>query len=241
MYFSAPVSLQYVGAVRGSHGATAVPRRNRRSRSNAVSAESFHPPFDRLADLVEEHLPPDDEPQLHAHLALCPYCANEVAWLERTIELMRTDESEDAPSHVIARAVHLLLLPGADDVPSRWRRVLATLRFDSGQAPLALAVRGPQLRTRQLLYGAEECDLDLRITPVGDRWSVSGQLLGPDGSGRVELHGAGGVVQATTALSDLGEFVLPPVSSGGYTLRLRAGDLEVEVTSLDLGAGDEAG
>lgn len=199
---------------------------------------SPHPPFDRLADLAEGRLARDAQAAVRAHLTVCARCAGDAAWLERTIGLMRADaaENEDAPAHVVARAARLLRPPATDAAASRWRRVLATLQFDSGQMPLAPAMRATAPGTRQLLYGAAGCDLDLRIAPAGDRWVVSGQALGPEGGGEVELRDAAGTSRAASALSDLGEFALPPVPPGGYTLRLRVADVEVEIADLSLGA-----
>jgi hypothetical protein len=145
---------------------------------------------------------------------------------------MRTDLSEDAPPAVIARA-RRLFRPQAAPTPPERRRIPALLRFDSRQQPLALGVRSGQPAVRQLLLKAEDYDLDVRIIPAGADWQVSGQLLGPTVNGQIELQGDAGILQA--ALNDLGEFSLPPTSSGVYSLILRLGNLEVELPQLEIG------
>ena len=138
------------------------------------------------------------------------------------------------------------------------RRIPAWLYFDSLQRPLALGIRSGQPAVRQLLFKAENYDLDMRITPAGADWRISGQLLGPEPNGQVELRraadrrdsfgcevqhrlpdrsgsqGVAGMVQAE--LNDLGEFSLPPASPGIYSLILHLGNLEVELLQLEMGA-----
>ncbi len=193
---------------------------------------SSHISFERLADLVEGRLPPVEQLQLLPHVSTCTRCATEKAWLERVTSLMRADIMEDVPPAIIARA-RRLLQPQAPLIPTERRCILALLRFDSLQQPLALGVRGGQATARQILVNAEEYDLDLRITPVGSAWQVSGQLLGPDPKGQIELQGPAQTVQA--GCNQLGEFNLPLVSAGSYNFILRVADLDIELPRLDIG------
>lgn len=190
---------------------------------------SSHISFERLADLVEGRLPPAEQSQLLIHLSGCDRCAAEKAWLEQVIGLMRTDTTEDAPSAVIARARRLF----QPQVAPTKRRVPALVYFDSRGRPLALGVRSGQPAAWQLLLKAGDYDLDMRITPVDAAWQISGQLLGPDTNGQIELQGDAGVVQAD--LNNLGEFSLPPTPPGVYRLVLRLADLEVELHQLEIG------
>jgi hypothetical protein len=212
---------------------------------------SSHLSFERLVDLVEGRLSPAEQTPLLTHLSGCTRCAAEKAWLERVIGLMRTDKTEEAPPAVIARAQRLFqgrVAPGPSEAAtgsSLRRRIPALLHFDSLQRPLALGMRGGQPAARQLLLKAEDYELDMRITPAGTAWQVSGQLLGPETKGEVELQraadrdssqGATGVLQAE--LNDLGEFNLPPTPPGIYQLLLRLGNLEVELPPLEIGVGN---
>lgn len=200
------------------------------------SIPSPHIPFAKLADLIEERLAPNERAASLAHAAACALCREQMAGLTRTVELMRTDVTEDAPPHVIARALHLFPPRDITDdatKPSVWRRILATLSFDSAQLTPAFGLRSAQpAAARQLLFSAGENDLDLRIAPGGEGWVVSGQVLGGCTGGGVELQGA--VSASQTILNNLCEFTLPPVPAGSYTLRLRLGDSEVEVPGLEL-------
>ena len=66
-----------------------------------------HPPFDRLADLAEGLLGAADRTAVERHVSTCSRCGDDVAWLIQTIGLMRSDDTESAPEHVINRAVRL--------------------------------------------------------------------------------------------------------------------------------------
>lgn len=198
-----------------------------------MSILSSHVAFGRLADLVEGRLEPDEQAQVRRHVAVCPRCAANASWLESVIGLMRSDDSEVVPSPVVARAVRLFRARAAQQAAGLLERVQAVLRFDSGQLPVAYGVRAEQPMARQLLFGAGVRDLDLRVAPAGDGWSVSGQVLGPCTGGQATLQGAEGAAQAT--LNNLCEFTLPPVRTGRYTLLLRLPEAEVEVQGLELG------
>jgi anti-sigma factor RsiW len=200
-----------------------------------MSFLSPHISFERLTDLVEGRLSADEWADLHGHLAACSRCAADLSWLTRAITLMRTDDSQDTPALVIARAVRLFRSRAeqAASAPNLRQRVLALLRLDSAQPPLALGLRAGQAAARQLLFSAGERDLDVRLTPAGDAWVVSGQLLGPEASGQAELRGEAIRVQAS--LNDLSEFVLPPVPAGHYGLILHLKEAEIEVPNLQIG------
>ena len=120
-------------------------------------------------------------------------------------------------------------------------RVAAVLTFDSWAAgSLALGVRAVPSDTRHLLFAAKGRDIDIRIAPAAGYFAVTGQILGPDESGMVELARASGDDDATasahaTALDAMGEFRLEGVRRGAYVLTLRLGDDEIVLPRIDVG------
>ncbi|MBK8903199.1 MAG: zf-HC2 domain-containing protein [Anaerolineaceae bacterium] len=194
---------------------------------------SSHIRFERLVDLVEDRLSADEQSQIVAHLASCPQCTAEKAWLERVIGLMRADNSESAPAAAIDRTLRLFQARQAKAAPRERRRIFALLQFDNTLPPLAFGLRSGQAQTHQRLYSAGDFDLDLRLKPAGEKWVVSGQLLGPATSGQAELRGESTQVKAE--LNELSEFTLTAVPSGLYTLILHLDEIEIEVTTLELG------
>lgn len=194
---------------------------------------SRHPRFDALSALAEARLAPAAQAEVETHVAACARCTATVAWLARTLSLMRTDQSEDAPPAVIARAIRLLR-PAPQTAPgSLRRRIAAILSFDSRGMALAPGLRGAAAQPRQLLYGAGEYEVDLRITAVGSAWALAGQVLGPGAGGSVLLEGSAG--SASAALSELREFSLSPAAAGSYALRLLLDNTEIEIEGLELG------
>jgi hypothetical protein len=113
-------------------------------------------------------------------------------------------------------------------------RILAALHFDSvGLAP-AFGVRSGKPGARQLLFHAGVDEIDLRIEPAGQAWTVSGQVLGGSAAnGRAILQGTAGISQTT--LNELSEFTLPPVQAGSYKLVLSLANVDVEIEEIRIG------
>lgn len=200
-----------------------------------MSTDFSHIPFDRLVDLAEGRLPTEERDQLLAHIASNPQAAAEFAELERMLDLMRSDDMEDAPSYVVSRANRLMRQKKSGEVaqPNLIQRLVALLKFDSAMAPAAAGIRSVQSDVRQMLYSAEGYDIDLRVMPTGDTWMVSGQLLGPSAQGQAMLQGPATVY---ADLNELSEFNLDGVPSGQYTLTLHLEDVDIDIDSLDIGA-----
>lgn len=191
-------------------------------------------PFELLVDLAEGRLAPLEVAELRARIAADPLAQAELAAIEELIGLMRSDDSIDAPEHVIGRALRLMRQPLASPAPGALRRLVATLRNDSWQPPrLAAGFRSVQAWPRALLLSAGDRELDLQIGPRGAQWELRGQVLGPEEPGVVVLSNTD--ERVTAALNELGEFVLPPVAAGRYTLTLTQDDLEIVVPDLELG------
>ena len=195
-----------------------------------------HIPFSQLVDYVEGNLPLDMRTDLEAHAAACSRCFGELVQLERLVGLMRTDTAQDAPSSIINNAVDLfrkktVRAPTSSGLRSR---ILAALHFDSvGLAP-AFGVRSGKPGARQLLFHAGVDEIDLRIEPAGQVWTVSGQVLGGSAAnGRAILQGTSGISQ--TALNELSEFTLPPVQAGTYKLILSLANVDVEIEEIRIG------
>jgi hypothetical protein len=202
---------------------------------------SIHPPLEQLADLAEGRLDAEREREARAHLSSCRECAGQVATLESVTQLMRSDDSADAPRDVIFGAVRLFdsRRAAADERPGLLRRLVAALAFDSGSQRPAYGLRSGQPgAARQLLFSAGEgLDLDVRMEEGAGGWLVAGQVLGACEGGRAEAFAEGSDEPVAGAdLNELCEFALPPLPSGRYALRLTLGGVEIEVSSLDLDA-----
>jgi anti-sigma factor RsiW len=199
-----------------------------------VSIASPHISLAQTVDLIEGRLSVADQVQAQSHIVACARCAAELARLSRVIGLMRADTGEDAPPHVTTRAVALFRSGRVPAFPEPRQRLLAALRFDSGRTPQPLGVRAGVLSDRQLLFVADQAAVDLRIIRAGELWGIIGQVFGRALSGQVDLLGVAATAQVV--INDLGEFRLPPVPSGIYTLTVRLANADVEVVGLEVGA-----
>ncbi len=155
--------------------------------------------------------------------------------------LRRAVAEPDAPPALLRAAIGLWPAAGLPTLQTAarnaLRRVVAALSFDSwAAAPLAQGMRSITSPTRHLLFTALGRDIDLRITREADAFAVTGQVLGPDETGEVELmaDSAPGVA-LVCALDPLGEFRLVGVAAGRYRLVLRSGDDEIALPAIDVG------
>lgn len=163
-----------------------------------------------------------------AHIATCSACHDTLNRLRHLISMMKNDTGQDAPRDVLLSAINIFSSPTQPPV----RRVVGTLIFDSRVAAPAFGMRSLRSASRQLLYSAEESDLDLRITIQNEECVVSGQVIrDPCAGGTVEISGPTGAAQAS--LNELCEFALPPVPVGTYSLRLTMPDVEIEIPELE--------
>lgn len=126
-------------------------------------------PFEDLVDLVEGRLPAGEAGRLEAHVADCPECAANLAWLRRVVGLMATDRLVDAPREVVQRAQGLYRAPQ--------RRPLA------GLASLWRGLWAPQVRragavalTALLLIGALWAWGAMPVAQAATLSLVSGQV-----------------------------------------------------------------
>jgi hypothetical protein len=151
----------------------------------------------------------------------------------------------DAPPELVRAAVSLWsrheATPLADAARAGLRLVTAVLSFDSwARPPVALGMRGAAADTRHLLFSAKGRDVDLRISRAADLFALTGQILGPDEAGLVELSApagsAPGTFDARTApLDAMGEFRLEGLHGGTYRLTLRMGGDEIVLPPIDVG------
>ena len=192
-----------------------------------------HISFEKLTDIAEQRLGKGELETCQSHLSACSECSAKLDRLQQVLSLMRSDKSEDAPRDLLFNAVNLFRSGREPKEHSLIRRLIATLSFDSLNVAPAFGVRSGQSASRQLLYSAEENDLDLRITRQDNNWVIAGQVLRQDcAGGRVEVDGPGGWKEV--ALNETCEFTLPAVSSGNYRLLVRLSDIEIEVPGLEI-------
>ena len=151
----------------------------------------------------------------------------------------------DAPPSLVRAAIDLWLVkqPATlkDVAQAAMRLVTAVLSFDSWASPPVVAgMRATGSDTRHLLFSAMGRDIDLRISPAADHFALTGQILGPDESGVVELvmqseESFGASDARVASLDALGEFRLDGVRGGTYRLTLRMSGDEIVLPPIVVG------
>lgn len=192
-----------------------------------------HTPFNQLADIADGRLIPDQE--IVKHLDTCPVCAADLAWLKRTISLLRSATTEEPPQATVA-LIKTRFRQRHARTPLLSNLIQSILRFDSIVSRPAFGLRAGAATERQLLFSADSYEIDLRIMPQGNLWVVSGQILSSDSdsisSGTVELMGPD---VSSAEMNELSEFSLPPVAAGSYKLAIRFAESAVIISDLELG------
>ena len=148
----------------------------------------------------------------------------------------------DAPPRSVSGALELWRTHGPRrQAPDALRRWVAVLSSDSwAVTPQALGLRALPSDVRHMLFTADERDVDVRIAPQAEGFAVSGQHLGPDAGGSVELSWVAGGTPVPaplgSALNDLGEFRFDGVEPGTYLLTVRIGSDEIVLPPFDVGS-----
>lgn len=178
---------------------------------------------------------------------------------EFTELVQRAARLPDAPPAMLQAAIGLW--PGAQSTTSGGLAeavgniIHAVLSFDSWARPAgAFAMRSVGSDTRQLLFSASGRDVDLRIAQEADTFTLTGQILGPDETGTIELvayvqtpgsESEPGDSQPddrgtfadsrVTPLDELGEFRMDDISAGTYRMRLQVGSDEIVLPPIVVG------
>jgi hypothetical protein len=152
--------------------------------------------------------------------------------------LLRAAAHDPAPPpQVLARALALRgpVREAARQAVAALRRLIAVPVLDAasgfGAAP---GVRAAGASPRQLLFRAEACEVDVRISARGAAWSVAGQVFGAPDAREVVLAAADGAPR-TAELGPTGEFGFTGVTPGRYQLTVRTAELEIVIPSVEVG------
>jgi len=196
----------------------------------------MHIDTETALDLLEERLENAVARHWNDHLAACSMCSSELDTLQGFKESLKRPHLENAPEGMLASAVSLFQKPRNTAEPSRVRRVLANLTFDSLSQPAFAGARG-ESATRQVVLSAEEFDIHVRVWATDESRELLGQIQ-PRGSktfissARLHLLRNGERV-SSAEVNELGEFHFRYVPEGGLSLQIDLPHLTV-IGSLDL-------
>lgn len=150
--------------------------------------------------------------------------------IERIIDLMRRDESFDAPTDAVRWSKNLFRARAAEPKKSVVEKVLAILQMDLAPNRAAFGERSASASSaRQMLFQAGENALDIRIAEARQGFNLRGQILG---AGFADCKINLGKFEATA--NELGEFKLANIPSGIYNLNVQISGKEIVVEDLEL-------
>jgi len=196
----------------------------------------MHIDTETALDLLEGRLENALTRQWNDHLATCSMCSSELDAFQSFTESLKRPHLENAPEGMLSSAVSLFQKPRNASEPSRIRRVLANLTFDSFAQPAFGGARG-ETATRQVILSAEEFDIHVRVWATDQSRELLGQIQ-PRGtktfieSARLHLLHNGERV-SSAEVNELGEFHFRYVPEGGLSLQIDLPHLTV-IGALDL-------
>jgi len=191
---------------------------------------SSHISLETLIDIVGGRATSAALESAVAHISSCSECVDTLRQLQHVILTMQSDRAQDAPHDLLQSAISIF---SPERLSPPLRHIIAVLTFDSRHAGSAFGIRSLRSTSRQLLYSAQETDLDLRITVQNEECIVAGQVIRDKCvSGRVEISGER--ASAAANLNEVCEFTLPAIPLGMYSLRVKMPDVQIEIPELEL-------
>jgi hypothetical protein len=184
----------------------------------------------QIADAIDGRL---GKGEIQMHLTGCSHCTKEYALLEKTIGLMRRDDSIDAPQAAFTFATNLFRtrkqFVAKESVA---QKIAAILKLDLSALSPAFGERSAAAAgERQMLFSAGEFDIDLRIHDTSGSFKLNGQILG-DISGNATTKLVKGDFETEAKISESGEFSFSEVPAGTYDLSLQLADAEIVISGL---------
>jgi hypothetical protein len=200
------------------------------------------PGFEQLLDFFDGRLDRDAAASVATHLALgCGQCDGDRAWYQQVKVVAASDDSIEPPPWVLKRAVRLFNLPRVRmNAGARVDRVVAALVFDSLKGLALAGVRSSGVEGRQLLYRADDYNIDVQVAASESRAELTGQVLREGelmfesvAGLQLELMRNGGTILSTVT-NDRGEFTIPAIDFGSYDLRVDLNEASITIVGLPI-------
>lgn len=200
-----------------------------------------HYSLEKWVDFARNVIREDEKAEMQSHLETgCAECSKELGMWQRLQQVARR-ESIYAPDEGAVRTVKASFINRSTSPSRHAKSQIASLLFDGFRAPLLAGVRSSGSAAQQLLYGAGDYRIDVRIEPQMDSEKVVliGQVLNsadPDerlSAAPVSLL-KGRKLLAESVTSEFGEFQIECELQGGIQLVVTLSDQhEVSLQLVD--------
>ncbi|MGB0034352.1 MAG: hypothetical protein WBP79_02630 [Candidatus Acidiferrales bacterium] len=207
-----------------------------------------HFTLEKWADFARDVVGEEEKAQMQTHLKSgCKECGKVAGVWKRIYEAARRENSYNPPDSAVRTVKGQGVIHGVGQDRAT-KPKFADLLFDSFRSPAMAGVRSVSAAARQLLFGAGEYRLDIRIEPNIDSEKVSllGQILNSSkpnegvGEASVTLL-RGQTVLAESATNQFGEFHLECDLETSLQLRAKLPHGAVVWIPLVEPAGDKSG
>jgi hypothetical protein len=174
------------------------------------------PTTTELGEYQLKLLPKQRSAEIREHISQCLHCTRE-------LEQLRAFMKEVSPDLEYSLLENIRI----------WVAERLTDLSSGGQFAPAYSLRGQQ--SEALVYSAGEAELTLEIAPASqgsDLRSILGLLTGVDPSDVDVILLQSGKLLVSSEVDELGNFILPDLESGDYTLILAGEEFEIHVEQL---------
>lgn len=155
--------------------------------------------------------------------------------INKIVHLMQTDNSADAPADAVKWSKNLFRARVAEPKRSLAQRILAVLQMELAPDKAVFGERSASAtQARQMLFGAGDHQIDLRIAKAAKGFALAGQILGA-GSAEAKVKLSGGNKEFTVSANELSEFKFENVAKGVYSLALTLKDQEIVIENIEIG------
>jgi hypothetical protein len=154
--------------------------------------------------------------------------------LQNILDLIRRDDSVDAPADSIRWAGNLFRTRAAETKPSLLKKLVAVLQMEIAPNEPAFGERSATTSSvRQILYRADENAVDLRIEKAKKGFTIRGQVLG-DGFAGAKAILSDDVKTFEATANESSEFRFENIPAANYRLTIRGSAVEIELKGVDI-------
>ena len=154
--------------------------------------------------------------------------------LERMIHRMLSDRSADAPADALQYAKNLYRTRAASPKTSIIHRVMAVMQVDLTPDRSAFGERSAAgSQARQMLFGAGEHAVDLRVTAAKIGFDIRGQILG-DGFENGDIEIANNEISNKIKIDKTSEFRVLGLPAGKYNFTIMGENAEIVIEQIEL-------
>jgi hypothetical protein len=197
--------------------------------------------IEQLFALAQNRLTTEEAEQIHLHLKDCGHaCSDQFDKLQQLLNSTACCGLMQPPEWLMHRAMHLFAWHKMKPREESLERIPAILLVDSFAGGRLLGFRGTGVMPRQMLFRAEDYDIDLCIdyTEQNRVVDIMGQAMPLNTTSRavadtnVKLL-KDSIITGETRTNQYGEFIFNGIEEGFYDLKIELEKSVIDITGMD--------